>query len=164
MRKLIPSLMFFVLSAANADMNLTNDIWAIKFSRSAMDDSKIVQMSVESLENFEYLGKNRATLYIRCSENKTDLFIDYPHLFLSSNPIKLEYRLDKEKSQQITWPVSTDYHAVFANNSIKFVKSMFDKERMLVRLVPHGHTPVSVSFNISGLKDASEPLRQACKW
>lgn len=166
MKKLIItflSIMFPTLSMAE-DVNESQDVWDISFARSEMDDTLKVTMSVQALEPIEKKGGvKRPTLIIRCSENSTDLYINY-NIFLNTDSIKVEYRLDDEKSIKTRWNTSTDYKATFARKPINLIKSMFDKDRMLVRLTPYGDSPIMSKFNISGLKETIEPLRKACKW
>lgn len=147
------------------DINLTHDIWTMDFSREAMSDNPKISMKVQSLEPYELYGKSvRANLYIRCQDNTTDLYITYDGIYLHSNRLKVEYRLDQEKSVKTTWDVSTDYQGTFARNAIPVIKSMFDKDRMLVRVTPYSKSPMTSKFNISGLRESIEPLRKACKW
>ena len=147
-----------------ADVNLSTDIWNIKIYHSEMDDSKNVTMFTQSLKPIEVYSKaQRANLKIVCRENQTDLYIVYG-VYLHNDHIKVEYRLDDDKSVKATWDVSTDYKATFARKPVQLIKSMFDKERMLVRLTPYSGSPTTVEFNISGLKESVEPLRKACKW
>ncbi|AKD37402.1 MULTISPECIES: type VI secretion system-associated protein TagO [Pasteurella] len=155
----------FIPAICVADMNLTHDIWDIRFKRSEMDDSISVFMSTRSLEPFSEYGENvRANMVIRCKDNSTDLMISYSNTYLHNDHVKVEYRLDKDKAVKTTWDTSTDFKATFARKPISVIKSMFDKDRMLVKVSPYSKSPITLPFNISGLKESIEPLRKACNW
>lgn len=161
---ILAALIFPLLSMAD-NINESSDIWDVNFSRSEMDDTPQVVMRVESLETIEKHGNLiRPILIIRCAENSTDLFITYKKIFLNTESIQVEYRLDDNKSIKATWGISTDYKATFARKPINLIKSMFNKDRMLIRLTPYGDSPIVAKFNISGLKESIEPLRKACRW
>lgn len=164
MKKIVYSALSLVSLCVQADMNLTNDIWNISFERSQFDDSVSVEMKSKSLDSFEFIGVKRAEITVRCTENKTDVIVNYPDIFLSNRNISVEYRLDKDKSQKSNWTPSSNYQAMFIPKPISFIQSMFDKERLTIRVTPYGKSPIISTFNISGLKDSIEPLRKICKW
>ncbi|HDR0641597.1 type VI secretion system-associated protein TagO [Pasteurella multocida] len=148
-----------------ADINLSHDIWNISFERSEMNDSILVYMTTKSLEAFNVHGRSvRASMMIRCKDNKTEMFIHYPGIYLDNDYVRVEYRLDKDKSIKATWNTSTDYEATFVKKPLSVIKSMFDKDRMLVKVSPYSKSPITLPFNISGLKESIEPLRKACNW
>jgi type VI secretion system protein VasI len=48
--------------------------------------------------------------------------------------------------------------------SIPVIKQMFGKKQMIARMRPFNENAFTVTFNISGLEEASKPLRNACGW
>ena len=139
--------------------------WAVRSDKSPIDDSVNVYLSVQSEEPVRY-GYNtvRPSLFIRCSENKTNVFLNWD-LYLGLDSTGMLTRFDSENASTETWSISTDNRAVFVRGSdIAFAKKMMNHNKLLTRITPYGESPVMATFPISGLSEAIKPLRQACNW
>lgn len=139
--------------------------WIVSESTSAIDDSKTVVMSLdaESSVGSSY-KKSLPTMILRCSENKTNAYINIGS-FLGSDTIKVLNRLDKNKAKTKRWSISTDHKAIFAPGSdIKYIKSLIKHDKLLIQLTPYSESPIMTTFDIRGLKEAVVSLRNACHW
>lgn len=139
--------------------------WFISTDKSPIDDSVNVYLSIPSQEPVRS-GYNtvRPTLFIRCSENKTSIFINWG-LYLGLESTRMLTRFDSNKATTKTWSISTDNKAVFVHGSdIDFAKEMMNHNKLLTQITPYGESPVMATFTISGLSEAIKPLREACDW
>ncbi len=145
--------------------------WTRSISQSKIDDSETVTLETDSKNSVPGRFKREATptLMIRCLEGKTSFYISFDGLFVSdtSNYGQLTIRVDKEKPFVQKTTVSSSNKALGLWNgstSIPFIKKLFDKETLLVQVTPFNESPITLSFDISGLQNEIEPLRKACKW
>lgn len=142
-----------------------NGRWSVRSEKSPIDDSVNVYLSVQS-EELVRSGYNtvRPSLFIRCSENKTNVFLDWG-LYLGLDSTPMLTRFDSDNATTETWSISTDNKAVFVRRGdITFAKKMMNHNKLLTQITPYGESPVMATFPISGLSEAIKPLRQACGW
>jgi type VI secretion system protein VasI len=139
--------------------------WQVNTAKSQIDDSNNVNLWVMA-DDYVKSGYDevRPELFVRCSENKTSVFITWD-LYLGMDSTSMLTRLDTENAVTNFWSISTDNKAVFTtDNDVTYVKSLFGHDRLLAKITPYGASPVIATFSITGLKDAVTPLRKACKW
>ena len=142
--------------------------WTTFKTTSKLDDSTNVTLRLEAEETIpNKLGLSRETpvLFISCRENTTLAYIDWG--VFGINETSMTHRVDKQKAQTRTWAISTDYEAVgrwSGGSSIPFIKSLFGHNQLLTQITPYGASPVTVTFEISGLEQAIKPLREECNW
>lgn len=139
--------------------------WKVREEVSPIDDSKKVIMTLDAETTIGHgYREYRPIMYIRCSENKTSLFINTNH-YLGLRDIPVLTRLDKDKATTRKWGLSTDNKAIFAPGSnAAYAKSLFNNDSLLIQLTPYNESPVMTTFDIRGLKEAIKPLREACHW
>lgn len=145
--------------------------WFVRNKKSPIDDSVNVFISLQS-ENEITSGYNtvRPSLYIRCAENKTNVYIVW-ELYLGIDTTRMLTRFDKNRATTTTWSISTDNKAVFFKPGFlsgisdkAFVKKLMKHNRLLTQITPYGESPVMATFDVKGLSEAVKPLRQACHW
>jgi type VI secretion system protein VasI len=144
--------------------------WNVRTERSKIDDSANVFVSTESNEEvLSRFGTNqgKAQLMIRCAENKTSLYIVWAGAFIGSDTAQVTYRIDREPAKTARMYISTDHRATglwTGSDSVPFIRALFDKKQLLTRVTPFSESPVTVTFDISGIAEAVKPLAKACKW
>lgn len=144
--------------------------WIVKAEISKMDDSKNVWLSLESYDYTSCPYKNgEHSIHIACRENKTNIWLYFGGCFMSSiqGKGKITYRLDSEDAKRKNFRESNNNMALglwSGGEAITFIKQMLDRDRLIVRATPFSDSTVTAEYNISGLKDAIAPLREACKW
>ncbi len=139
--------------------------WKVREDRSPIDDSVNVYLSITAAETVRS-GYNtvRPSLYIRCAENKTNVFLTWD-LYLGLDSTTMLTRFDKQKATTSKWSISTDNKAVFVRGSdIDFARKLMNHNKLLTQITPYGESPVMATFEISGLQEAIKPLREACHW
>lgn len=146
--------------------------WQVSKETSKLTDQTSVFLTVESQEvvNCGWNRGERIRLWVRCVENTTALlFQTNCHMTSSdySDYGEITYRLDSEKARTVQGNESTNNRSLglwSGGRSIPIIKQMFGKSVMVVRMTPFGENPFTATFNISGLEEAIEPLRNACHW
>ena len=142
--------------------------WEIMTDVSKIDDTKSVYLSVLADKEVRIgrYDRTKPILWVRCRENETSVFVVYNH-FLGSDEISVTLRRDAEAAMKSDWSISTNHFATGlwgGSSAIEFIKSLYGKRQLLVRLTPYSESSVTVSFDISGLKSVIPPLAKACGW
>lgn len=145
--------------------------WVVSEDKSAFDDSRTVVLSVESDDEIrgQFGPRGPASLYLRCMENTTVIYLVMNDLFLSDIQGfgKVEYRIDEGKAGSVSMTASTDNKALGLWNggsSIPFIEKLIQGERVVFRATPFNESPVEFTVDLTGLETAVVPLREACSW
>ncbi|HGG03962.1 MAG TPA: hypothetical protein ENK28_00745 [Aliiroseovarius sp.] len=145
--------------------------WDVKTSTSALDDSQtvILRQVADRKVTDKFGNGDYPVMIIRCLENTTSIYIVAGGHFLSDHQGYglVEYRLDQGAKRQIEMKASTDNTALGlwrGRSAIPFLKSLFDKEIIVMRITPLSKAPAEFSFDIGGLSEAIVPLRNSCNW
>lgn len=140
--------------------------WRYTDETSALDNRKDVWLNVTSknTEGNAIGSPTRATLWVRCMENRTNLLIGFERYTTEDQSVK--FRLD-DGSIQTQWMEimrSGDGIGIWSGSrAIPFIRNMFGKEEMVIAYNTYTG-PVEFSFDISGLSKRIEPLASACNW
>ncbi len=144
--------------------------WTVRSTQSEMTDDTTVVLTVrtESALPCGY-SPSPATLVLRCSENKTVIYINTTcHLASGTGGYgQVTYRFDDNSAETREFSDSTDNRALglwSGGKSIPLINKMFGNSSALFRFTPYGDSPVTARFDISGLEEAITPLREACHW
>ena len=139
--------------------------WFVSTKQSMIDDSTNVYLSLEAEDDIDTGYENvRPILHLRCSENKTSLFIVW-NLYLGENSIEVLTRVDQQKAKSRYWNISTDNKAIFApGRDTKYAKTLARHRTLFVQLTPAGRGPIRATFDVTGLAEAIRPLQEACNW
>ncbi len=139
--------------------------WSVRTENSKFTDTKTIYIHTNALEEIHDRYNNQVTpyLFFRCEDNKTEAFIGW-EMFIGTGSTNVTYRIDKEKVKNVTWNTSTDNKAVFISKPINFIKSLMDKQNLIVEIIPYGENRRMVEFNVTGLREAIQPLQEACNW
>ncbi len=142
--------------------------WREQEEISPLDDSKNVAIWTTSLEPIQDMLGRRVSpeLALWCSENVTKIYIDWK-MYIGIDSSEITYRIDKLPAETRNWQLSTNFEASGlwnGSSAIPFIKRLFDRKMLLVRITPNAKSPVAVVFNIEGLKDVADPLMDACHW
>lgn len=146
------------------------DIWTLKTDISQMDDSKVVTLHTKSKKPVRDKFKRayRPTLWMVCREGRTNFYIDFGGLFMSSSSRhgEVTWRIDKDEPIVWEFSVSGDNQALglWGGDSAFFIKKLIGKSRFLVRATPFSESPVETEFSLAGLDAKLPELRQACNW
>lgn len=134
--------------------------WLVSRTSSPMDDSK---KFAASLDVKEKVNGVIPTLILRCSENKTDVFINWDK-FIGGDSSSVQVRIDKEPAQKEYWGVSTSNKATFSQNPIALAKKLSKAKVLLVRVVPYNEAPIMAEFDLEGIGPIIDELKLTCNW
>lgn len=146
-----------VISAESKDLGK----WDVKTEINPIDDSKTILLALKS-DSAESRYGEPVYMVIRCMSNTTDLFISWND-FLGSEASVLT-RVGDSKAVTSVWSLSTDKKASFHPNSISFIKDLVKSNKFIAQITPYNESPVTATFDTSGLSNALKPLRETCKW
>lgn len=143
--------------------------WRVRTEISAIDDSTNVFISLNAKSAFKgWLDEEVGTLLIRCKENRTQAYVITGMTAQSGyrrhDESQVTVRYDRSDALQIWMNESTDNKALFFPNPISEIKRMMNHQTMLFQFSPFNSSPTMTTFNIGGLSEAIEPLREACHW
>ncbi|EAQ9981460.1 type VI secretion protein [Salmonella enterica] len=140
--------------------------WKANITTSPIDDSKNVVISIDGNDSFRdpFGQMTIPTLYVACRENKTELFINWG-VYLGLDKTTMIHRIDKQKAVNKVWSISTDTKAVFYDGKvIDFIKKLESGHKLFTQITPYNESPVSTTFNLSGLSEVIKPLQESCGW
>ena len=144
--------------------------WVVGESKSAADDTRTVQLSLEADSAIHgWPAKERTpALILRCAEKKTEAFV-----FTGFRPnvesgnlegATVLIRLDKDPAKSYRTNQSTDGESLFLPGSTAFIRTLAKHEKMLFRFTPFNSDPQETTFDLRGLEKALAPLKKACGW
>jgi len=146
--------------------------WQLSTDKSAMTDDQNVFLRLTSENPIagRFGNAGNGLLLLRCMENTTAVVFRFNDQFMASIQSYgvIEYRIDKSP---IVWRLytqeSTDNMALGlwrGRAAIPFIKSLLGHETLLVRATPFNESPVTLTYDISGIDNAIAPLRKTCRW
>ncbi len=140
--------------------------WKVHSKVEKLDGTTTVTLALDSSDTVkpQYGRAEAATIIVRCLNNKTELYIDWPEFLGVSRGIEVRWRADNMPITTEAWSPSTDGKAAFAPNPVAFLKKLADRSELLLSVTPFGKVATTLTFPVAGLEEALKPLRAACKW
>lgn len=140
--------------------------WRLSDEQSALDNRKDVWLSVvsENTEGNSIGSPIRARLWLRCMENKTNVFIGFDRYTSDDQNVRFKFDDDAVQKHWMQTMRGGDGIGIWSGSrAIPFVKKMYGKESMVIAYDTYSG-PVEFKFNISGVRARIEPLATACNW
>jgi len=125
--------------------------WYVNEKEDPITDERILTLYTNSKESqkFNY-GRKTGKLLIRSTNRNLELFVNWGG-FITTQSTKVTYQIGDNEPKSEYWTMSTDHKATFSRRSIKIVKEMRYEKRSLFRVTPYGDSPITYSFDITGL-------------
>jgi hypothetical protein len=153
---------------ANRDGHRISGWWTIESSRAAVDDSpQIVALNHSQFRPNNFMGQT--ALVARCIEGET-AFVFVQDDFLMNdfrrNSFEMTLRIDDQPSQQSRWSSLTSNQGagLFGRDAEAFIRSIYDADRLFIRLVESNGQQHDALFELAGAQDAFEEVAAACGW
>lgn len=113
-------------------------------------------------------GTLRVTLWLRCSDNKTLLYVDWNATVDTGgrSVVRMQTQIDSEPAQETHWARYSNHNitGMYTDRaSVDLIKRLFGRS-MLEAKLNEKSAAYSASFNVTGLEQAITPLRTACEW
>ena len=106
-------------------------------------------------------GSNGATLIIRCSEHKTEAFVN-TNTVVDHESARI--RFDNSVPLRQSWSKSTDDKALFAPDAVTFARDLTKAQKFLFEFTPFGERERTISFDVSGLDGKLQKISNTCDW
>ncbi|QXT39447.1 type VI secretion system-associated protein TagO [Gymnodinialimonas ceratoperidinii] len=131
----------------------------------------VLILSTDSFEPIEGIfgRQEHAQLVLSCVENVTNLAVHFGENYMSDvgSFRTLIYKIDDEAPVALAAAASEDNFGLglFTGvEAIPVIRSLFDRERLLVSATSFTGRDITASFAIDGVEAAAEPLRELCNW
>lgn len=141
--------------------------WSTQIDLSDFGETHDVFLSTRS-EQALRCGEGHATLFLRCLDDRTSLFIWHGCALPTDQQVyQVEYSIDGGDALSADWRAGGDpatlglwtYH-----DARRMIESMFDANRIALRWEDALGLRREVAFRITGLRGALIPLRLSCGW
>lgn len=115
-------------------------------------------------------GRAPARLTILCVDGQTQVQFAFAGQALgteNSNSGILTIQFDRLPGRSQSLQLSADRTSLsfFSNeDAMAFINQLRQTERLIVRAQPQGQRSATVSFQIEGIEEALQPVREACGW
>ena len=152
--------------------NHSAGVWDVSIDVNPFDDKRRVVLINSSSEGQNSFGEP-ILLAIRCISGRTDVLIDWDeHLgFEIDTRSSVRYRIGKDEAISSMWNISSDDEATFyPGNSVRLIEQMIAVDRtstdgtFVAQITPLGGSSITAIWNLYGLAEAVEPMREACGW
>lgn len=141
------------------------DGWRIATSRSEMTDQPSVTLRLDALNAVPGpVVDVRPTLYVRCHEQRLDVFITTGAVLDgdTDDMTSVRIRWGSGTAEEGTWSRSTDYSGAFAPDPRAFLNRLLATPDMRFEFQPFDAAPRVASFNARGLNLHLAKLEAAC--
>ena len=135
---------------------LLDDKWILSKETSAFGDGNTLFLVLDA-------HANKGIMSLRCMEKETKFILNLNE-YMGSEPMRLEYKIDDTPITEVEANPSKDGQLVFMPNSIEFIKSLFGKKKLAIRVAPYNKSKTERVYDISGIENVIEPLAQECGW
>lgn len=145
--------------------------WGVRSTKSDFTDQTDVYISTVAEGPLQCSGGNTPSLFVRCLEGKTNVFIShgcYAPVDRETGRIVVQLRIDDEPTRTKRLYTATDdksfgwWDHKQAMSEIR--DTLLDHETWVVRFSPYREAPQIARFNISGLRDVMKSTEPSCDW
>lgn len=163
---------------------IASDKWHLTESRSPMDDSKTVVLSLDSEDLIRGpIGPVKPTLIVRCQEMKTTVYVITGMAARIETDVdggpsdyhKVRVRIDDGVASSESWTEATDHRALFAGDEIydinalkgwriAFAKKLAGATTLIFEFTPFDGSPQTARFDLRGLDTHLGKVAEACNW
>jgi len=152
---LIVIILALVAQASSAEPAMGE--WRVQRFTDVMDDSVRV---VSDLRD----DKGSTRLYVRCQHNDLEVYIVWGDdgYFGNSTSIESQTRVDGAEMVSEDWSVSTNGSSLFSPDVDGLLSRIVYGSRLIVRVTPPNKSPVTVSFDLDGIRWALMPVADMC--
>jgi type VI secretion system protein VasI len=175
-------------AAAVAAQSASLGKWKVSESKSPMDDSKTVVLSLDADNNIHGpLGDKRPTLIIRCQEKKTKVYVvtgmaasvEEGYDGGPSHEHKVGLRFDSNAARYEFWNESTADDALFADTEaygmrtkiefpagplVLLAKELAKAKTLTFQFTPFNGNPQVATFDLRGSETHIGRVAEACGW
>ena len=102
-------------------------------------------------------------LIIRFKDRELELYIDWGDEVSYANTTTVNWQIGDGPTWRQSWGVGTNKRSTFmpAQDISETIRALFDAREFTVQVYPFGGSPLTASFQVSGLRDAAGPVLNA---
>jgi hypothetical protein len=106
-----------------------------------------------------------SSLAIHCRARRTELTISTTGSWATDGEVKVIYRINEEPSVEQRWiTVETGKSLAFPGDIVRFLRSIPDSGRILVKVYAGKGPPYENTFQLTGLDPVRRKISAACNW
>jgi len=143
--------------------------WVVREAVSG-DGSKDVALAIftTGLAGGASSGGLRVTLWLRCFDDKTLLYIDWNAIvdIGGRSVVRVQTQIDNAAPVENHWARYSNHNVTGLYGrraSVKLIQRLFGRTLLKAELIEQS-AAYSAQFNVTGLEQAIAPLRAACDW
>lgn len=104
----------------------------------------------------------RPVLGVTCKVGRVSVLLNW-QFTLGRDSIRMRTYFDNMPHRSAVWSISDDFKTVTPRRGdIQVVKRMIQHSNLAVEITPFGGRPANAEFDITGLDEALNPLRESC--
>lgn len=135
--------------------------WKMNAKSDPIDDTETLTLYLAAANTTPEVEKP-VYLFIRCRSGETSSFITWNRELAGAETL---VRFDQAEAERQYWNLSTDSEATFQpGDGEAFVKRLMETRVLTVQVNPVDSRPLTAVFDLAGLEDAVDPLRESCGW
>jgi len=150
-------------SFTECSASIDNGDWITEIKIDPLTDKNIYLASLIASSEKNQWGRD-VVLFVRCSNGKTEMFINWGLLVGFFDEQKVTYRVDKENAKSTNWVLSTDKHGTFLSNPMPVLRRLYCSNSFVANTTPLNSNPITAIFNTEGADQALADIRKACNW
>jgi hypothetical protein len=151
---------YFLESSDDILFNDNNELtgkWRVTEDIDKFDDSKVIAFFLDSNEF------PKKTLIIRCNKGITELYVTWEEYLGSKAYVSM--RLGEGSTDFSEWNLSTDKEATFYPKNVnKLISKILMEDTLILQCIPYNDNPITLTFDISYLKNISKGYLDVLKW
>ena len=143
--------------------------WQISTGISAFDNSTTVALFLEAEDYIDgWLTTTLPTLVLRCKEGDINVYVkvgtqsDVEYGLYDAATVRV--RFDQNQAFETVANESTNGEALFFQDPHEMIIAMLKSNEMVFGFTPFNADPAVTTFDLSGLANVIDPLKQSCRW
>ncbi len=138
------------------------ELWRVEFLVDPLTDERSARALLPALEG-RGLDDVPVQFVVECRGGQTVVLLDWAQPVGDGNTIVI--RLDADEPQDTFWEMARNRTvARYRSDGAPLARAIAPRRRMVARVAPSGREPVTAIFDLTGMPEAMEPVRDACGW
>lgn len=137
-------------------------LWTVEFLVDPLTDERSARAVLPALEG-RGVDEAPVQFIVECRGGQTAVLLDWAQPVGDGNTIVI--RLDADEPQDTFWEMARNRTAArYRSDGAPLARAIAPHRRMVARVVPSGREPVTAIFDLTGMPEAIQPVREACGW
>lgn len=138
------------------------ELWMVEFLVDPLTDVRSARAVLPALEG-KGVDDAPVKFIVECRAGSTTVLLDWAQPVGDGNTILI--RLDDDEPQETFWEMARNRTtARYRSDGAPLARAVAPRRRMVARVVPSGREPVTAIFDLTGMPEAIQAVREACGW